>query len=83
MAETWLDAVARELGIENEADAKPLLDTARVVAHRVERKATPLTTFLMGIAFGRQSDTDVRDICARVSALADSWDGADADGRTS
>ena len=82
MPEGWLDVVASELQIDEEVDPEPLLDTARNVAHNVERKATPLTTFLIGVAAGRRPDVDVATLCKRVSELALAWD-ADADGRPS
>jgi hypothetical protein len=80
MVQRWLDAVATELGIETLDNEEALLDTARVVAHSVERKATPLTTFLIGVAAGRGADAG--DLCDRVSAMAMGWRGDtdDADG---
>lgn len=53
--ETWLDDLARALGEEPlpEADIETLLGVARDVAHRVERRITPVTTFLLGAAVGR------------------------------
>jgi hypothetical protein len=52
----WIDELARSLG---EAPLTPdemtrLLDAAGDVAHRVERKMTPLSTFVVGCAVGRQ-----------------------------
>lgn len=51
----WIDDLAGALGEEglNEADTETLLATARDVAHRVERKSTPLATFLLGLAVAR------------------------------
>lgn len=82
MTDQWLDIVARDLGVDVEVDQRSLLATAREVAHRVERKATPLTTFLIGVAAGRGSgDTDVVALCARVNELAAEWESSrDADG---
>ena len=83
MPEGWLDVVARELDIDATVDPGPLLSTARDVAHNVERKATPLTTFLIGIAVGqRGAEVELEALCRRVSELARAWD-SDADGRTS
>lgn len=79
----WLEVVARELRVNAEMDPGPLLDTARDVAHNVERKATPLTTFLIGVAVGQQgTGAEVGQLCERVSQLALDWSD-DADGRTS
>lgn len=83
MTQRWLDVVATELGLELSLDEAALLGTAREVAHRVERKATPLTTFLIGVAIGKsQTETDLGDICARVTTLAQRWESSrDVDGR--
>lgn len=83
MTERWLDVVGTELGVEVSFDEAALLGTAREVAHRVERKATPLTTFLIGVAIGKsQRGTDLGDICARVTRLAQQWESSrDVDGR--
>ncbi|QUR67502.1 molybdopterin-guanine dinucleotide biosynthesis protein MobA [Mycobacterium spongiae] len=52
----WIDDVARALGEEplTPAETARLLEVARDVAHRVERKMTPLTTFLAGCVVGRE-----------------------------
>lgn len=54
--DNWIDELARALGEEplTAAEAAELLDTARDVAHRVERKFTPLSTFIIGCALGRK-----------------------------
>jgi hypothetical protein len=54
--DNWIDELARTLGEEplaSEEMAK-LLDAAGDVAHRVERKMTPLSTFVLGCAVGRE-----------------------------
>lgn len=82
MSDEWLALVARDLGVDVELDQQPLLATAREVAHRVERKATPLTTFLIGIAIGSGAERDIDALCARVTELAERWESSrDADGR--
>jgi Domain of unknown function (DUF6457) len=52
----WIDELARTLGEDplTSAETTRLLDAARDVAHRVERKFTPLSTFVIGCAVGRQ-----------------------------
>jgi len=52
----WIDRFAEALGEEppSEVEAARLLDAAREVAHRVERKATPLAAYLLGAAAGRR-----------------------------
>jgi Domain of unknown function (DUF6457) len=48
---TWIDGLAEALGIErlSASEAERLLKAARDVAHRVERKGTPLAAFLLGM----------------------------------
>jgi hypothetical protein len=52
----WIDRLARELGEEplSDRDVARVLGVAREVAHRVERKITPLAAFLVGAAVGRR-----------------------------
>ena len=54
--DNWIDELARTLGEEplTPAETARLLDAARDVAHRVERKMTPLSTFVIGCAVGRE-----------------------------
>ena len=53
----WLARTLEELGPEGGAsitsdEQQALLDLARIAAHRSERIAAPLTTFLAGVALG-------------------------------
>jgi uncharacterized protein DUF6457 len=60
----WIDGLAAELGLEplGREETALLLDAARDVAHRVERRITPLSTFLLGMAVaGRLAAGDPRD----------------------
>ena len=52
----WIDELACVLGEEplTPAETARLLDAARDVAHRVERKMTPLSAFMVGCAVGRE-----------------------------
>ena len=54
--DNWIDELARTLGEQplTAAETAHLLDAGRDVAHRVERKMTPLSAFVMGCAVGRQ-----------------------------
>ncbi len=47
----WIDDLAAACGQEplTDRDTEDLLRIAREVAHRVERKGTPLATFLLGM----------------------------------
>lgn len=69
----WIDDLAGALGVDalTEAETNALLDTARDVAHRVERKNTPLATFLLGVA------------AAKAEASGESRDNALGRGRES
>jgi hypothetical protein len=53
--EAWIDQLAEVLGEDplTERETSVLLRAARDVAHRVERRVTPLSTFLAGAAVGR------------------------------
>jgi hypothetical protein len=53
--EGWIDELAEALGEEalTREEANDLLGAARDVAHRVERKITPLAAFLLGSSVGR------------------------------
>lgn len=53
MLEEWTRELSVELGIEEEVDIDLILDIAKVAAHRVERPAAPVTTYLVGLAAGR------------------------------
>ncbi len=67
----WIEAVCLELGISCDLDTPVILDTAREVAHQVERRATPLTTYLMGYAAAQGKDPAT---CAeQIQALARGW----------
>jgi hypothetical protein len=50
----WIDRLAQALGVEapSEEEERRLLEAARAVAHRVERRATPVAAFLVGSAVG-------------------------------
>jgi Domain of unknown function (DUF6457) len=52
--DAWIDRLAEALGEEplTQDQTTRLLGTSRDVAHRVERKLTPLAAFLIGSAVG-------------------------------
>lgn len=74
MADPWLEQVAADLAVSSELPVDALLETARVVAHSVERKATPLTTYLIGVATQNGGDTEA--LCERVRDLARAWESS-------
>jgi len=70
--DAWLARFAAELPDPGQASLSPdertaLLDLARVAAHRSERIAAPLTTFLLGLAL---AGTPSEDWAARIGAIA-------------
>ncbi len=69
----WIDDLATTLDEERLTDeeATTLLEVARDVAHRVERKVTPLSTFLLGLAVGRATSGGAPRAEAFASALAE------------
>ena len=61
----WIDELAEALGVEPLTDAETghILRVARDVAHRVERRDTPLASFLIGMRVARRTaDGTARDI---------------------
>lgn len=76
----WIDELMDALDIELEMDEALVLDVAREAAHRVQRPAAPISTFLLGYAAGLAGGgtEDVERLAARVVALADRWEGGDS-----
>ncbi|MBS3180723.1 NTP transferase domain-containing protein [Leucobacter manosquensis] len=65
--DAWLAAAAAELDVGPETvRIGTVLDVARDVAHDVARPAAPLSTFLLGVAYGRSGEADP----ARLQSLA-------------
>jgi hypothetical protein len=67
----WIEAVQKELGIDIEVDQELILDLARDAAHGVERKAAPITTFLLGIAIA--GGADPKEAVKGLAELASNW----------
>ena len=60
----WLDQLATTFGVDplGPGETNDLLDAARDVAHGVERKITPLASFLLGmLVAARMGDGVSRD----------------------
>jgi hypothetical protein len=53
----WIDGLADELKLDRLSahETEHLLRSSRDVAHRIERRATPLVMYLLGLAAGRGS----------------------------
>ena len=67
----WIEAVQKELGLDVSFDTDAILDAARDAAHTIERKAAPVTTYLMGVAAAHGANP--QEIAAKIEKLAKSW----------
>lgn len=75
--EEWLIAAAEELGVDaGEVPIGMILDAAAVVAHGVARPAAPLTTFLLGLAYGRgaRGGAALEELNAALTARVRAWE---------
>ncbi|MGH2540779.1 MAG: DUF6457 domain-containing protein [Actinomycetota bacterium] len=77
----WLAKAADELGVDALDDdvQRRLLGVARNVAHGVERKLTPLATYLLGVAVERRVAGGEDRASALGSAIGDLERAIDAD----
>jgi len=59
----WVDRLAAELHLEplSAHENEHLLTSSREVAHRIERKATPLAMYVLGLSVGSQMADRTRD----------------------
>lgn len=62
--EAWIDRLADALEETPLAptEVEALLEAAREVAHGVERRVTPLSAFLAGVAVGRTRGSEPREV---------------------
>lgn len=67
----WIDRLAVALGLLplSPEEERRLLPAARDVAHRVERKDTPLASYLVGVAVGARTASGVERLDAFAQAL--------------
>jgi Domain of unknown function (DUF6457) len=74
----WVTEVCAALGLDDEVDTDSLLELARDVAHGIERRAAPVTTFLVGLAAGRAGGGAAAEgrALAVVRELAGKWRSA-------
>jgi hypothetical protein len=73
----WIEELCTALDVDPSlVDLDALLDVARDAAHQVERRAAPITTYLIGLAAGRtgappEAITEmIADVAARARARA-------------
>lgn len=69
----WLDRLRQALASSRDvalsaAEQRELLDLARIAAHRSERIAAPLTTFLVGVALADLPSTQRAERIAELGA---------------
>ena len=59
----WVDRLAAELSLDvlSPHEKDHLLNASREVAHRIERKATPLAMYVIGLSVGSQLSDRARD----------------------
>ena len=67
----WIAAVQKELGIDVSVDQEMILDLARDAAHGVERKAAPITTYLLGVAIA--GGAEPQKAVKGLAELAKKW----------
>jgi molybdopterin-guanine dinucleotide biosynthesis protein A len=80
ITQMWMTRVASLLNVDShEVLTSELLDLTREVAHGVERKSAPLTTFLLGYAAGKESlnPEEVRKLIESVSNAVAEWQVVD------
>jgi hypothetical protein len=68
----WIDGLAEALGVEalSSPETERILRVARDVAHRVERKDTPLAAFLLGMDVARRTASGTARGVALDEAIA-------------
>ncbi|HEY7874921.1 MAG TPA: DUF6457 domain-containing protein [Actinomycetota bacterium] len=74
----WVSEVCAALGLDDDVDTDAILELARDVAHGVERRAAPVTTFLVGLAAGRAGGGRAAEesALATVKEVAGRWSPA-------
>lgn len=80
ITQMWLARISAILEVDqHELQVAELLDLTREVAHGVERKSAPLTTYLLGYAAGKKSltSTEVTDLIGHVSKAVQEWETVD------
>src|SRR5687767_4698086 len=75
----WIDELCDALDLEVEVDEALILDVAREAAHRVERPAAPVSTFLLGYAsaLAGGSVEKTENLAGRALDLAARWEGGE------
>lgn len=71
----WVQAVAARLEVPGDVDIDLLLDVAKDAAHKVQRPAAPITTYLIGLAVAGGMEPQLA--ADRVKELAGDWPNQD------
>lgn len=68
----WLKTVNEKLGIDPAIDIDAILDLARDVAHSLERKNAPLTSYLLGYAVAAKQlqPSQIAELAAEIGQMA-------------
>jgi hypothetical protein len=80
ITQMWLARVAARLEVDqHNVPVAELLDLTREVAHGVERKSAPLTTFLLGYAAGTKSlkADEIANLITVLSNAVAEWETVD------
>ncbi|MGV1037792.1 MAG: DUF6457 domain-containing protein [Candidatus Nanopelagicales bacterium] len=75
--DSFSEILASELGVAMETSTGELLDLAKDVAHQVARPATPVATYIMGLAAA--SGNDSQTIAAAVGRSIELWKSQQSD----
>ena len=70
--DAWIETACAELGVDpGDEYTKTILNLTRVIAHKVDRRGAPLTSYLLGLAVG--SGQPLADAAARLQDIARNW----------
>jgi Domain of unknown function (DUF6457) len=70
--DTWIETACMELGVDpGDEYTKTILNLTRVIAHKVDRRGAPLTSYLLGLAVG--GGQSLADAAARLQDIARNW----------
>lgn len=76
MTDAWIKNIAKKLELNHEVlDVEKILDLTRDVAHNVERKVAPLTTFLLGYAAGKSNlaKKEIEGLVEKINQTVKEW----------
>ena len=70
--DAWIETACAELGVDpGDEYTKTILNLTRVIAHKVDRRGAPLTSYLLGLAVG--GGQPLADAAARLQDIARNW----------